>query len=181
MDLNKTMLIGRITQDPELKTTPTGQSVASFSLATNWTDQTGQKQERVEFHNIVAWRRLGEICGQYLRKGSKVYIEGHLETRNWTAQDGTKRYRTEIIANNMIMLDSKGGGAAPMPGNTPGFTSSAQGQAPTQNFSPTAPRQAAPQINNEPPTISQEDPVKEPMSGEANPQEDDIKVEDIPF
>src|SRR5210317_85441 len=110
MDLNKAMIIGRLTRDPELRTTPSGSSVASFSLATNlvWTDQQGQKQERVEYHNIVAWRKLADICGQYLRKGSKIYIEGRLQTRDWEGQDGVKRYRTEIIADNMIMLDRAG-------------------------------------------------------------------------
>src|SRR3989339_20971 len=107
MNLNKAMIIGNLTRDPELRNTPSGAAVASFSVATNlvWKDQSGQKQEKVEFHNIVAWRKLGEICGQYLRKGSKVYIEGRLQTRDWTGQDGVKRYRTEIIADNMIMLD----------------------------------------------------------------------------
>lgn len=111
MDLNKAMIIGRLTKDPEIKSTPSGQNVASFSIATNftWTDQSGQKQEKVEFHNIVAWRKLADIIGQYLKKGSKVYIEGRLQTRDWAGQDGVKRYRTEILAENMIMLDSKGG------------------------------------------------------------------------
>lgn len=122
MNLNKAMLIGNVTRDPEIKTTPSGQSVTSFSVATNlvWTDQSGQKQERVEFHNIVAWRKLAEICGQYLRKGSKIYIEGRLQTRDWAGQDGVKRYRTEIIAENMIMLDRQNAsvgstGSAPLP------------------------------------------------------------------
>ena len=85
MDLNKVMLIGRVTKDPDARTTPTGQSVASFSVATNarWKDQQGQLQERGEFHNIVAWRKLADICKQYLHKGSKVYIEGRLQTRSW--------------------------------------------------------------------------------------------------
>lgn len=111
MNLNKAMIIGNLVRDPEVKTTPSGQSVASFSIATNfvWTDQSGQKQERPEYHNIVAWRRLAEICGQYLKKGSKVYLEGRLQTRDWVGQDGVKKYRTEIVAENMIMLDSKGG------------------------------------------------------------------------
>ncbi|MBI1961154.1 MAG: single-stranded DNA-binding protein [Parcubacteria group bacterium] len=113
MDLNKVMLIGNITQDPEVRTTPSGVSVTSFGLATNfvWTDQQGQKQEKAEFHNIVAWRRLAEIMGQYLHKGSKVYIEGRLQTSSWEDQSGNKRYRTEVIAENMIMLDRKGQGS----------------------------------------------------------------------
>ncbi len=112
MNLNKAMIIGNIVRDPEMKSTPNGQNVTSFSIATNlvWTDQSGQKQEKVEFHNIVAWRRLAEIAGQYLKKGSKVYVEGRLQTRSWDDPSGVKKYRTEIIAENMIMLDSKGGG-----------------------------------------------------------------------
>jgi len=110
MNLNKAMVIGNLTRDPEVKTTPSGQTVASFGVATNlvWTDQSGQKQEKVEFHNIIAWRKLAEICGQYLKKGSKVYIEGRLQTNSWDGQDGSKRYRTEIVCENMIMLDRAG-------------------------------------------------------------------------
>ncbi|MBU2575788.1 single-stranded DNA-binding protein [Patescibacteria group bacterium] len=109
MDLNKVMLIGRVTQDPEVRTTPSGIAVTSFGLATNlyWNDQQGQRQEKVEFHNIVAWRKLAEICGQYLHKGSKVYLEGRLQTNSWDDQSGNKRYRTEVITDNMIMLDRK--------------------------------------------------------------------------
>jgi len=119
MNLNKAMIIGNITRDPELRNTPSGQSVASFSVATNliWTDQSGQQQKKTEFHNIIAWRKLAEVCSKYLHKGSKVFIEGRLQTTDWTGQDGVKRYRTEIIAENMIMLDSKGG--APMSGANP--------------------------------------------------------------
>ncbi len=110
MDLNRVMIIGRLTRDPELRSLTTGRSVASFSVATGraWTDANGQKQKQSEFHNIVAWAKLAEIANQYLRKGSKVYIEGRLQTRDWTAQDGTKRTRTEIVAENFIMLDAKG-------------------------------------------------------------------------
>lgn len=111
MNLNKAMIIGNLTRDPELRNTPSGQSVASFSVATNlvWIDQSGQQQKKTEFHNVIAWRKLAEICSKYLHKGSKVYIEGRLQTTDWTGQDGVKRYRTEIVADNMIMLDSKGG------------------------------------------------------------------------
>lgn len=121
MNLNKAMIIGNITRDPEVRTTPQGTSVCNFSVATNliWTDASGQRQEKAEFHNIVAWRKLAEICGQYLRKGSKVYIEGRLQTREWEGQDGIKRYRTEIIAENMIMLDRAGAGTAKSEGAAP--------------------------------------------------------------
>jgi len=116
MNLNKAMIIGNLTRDPEIRNTPAGVPVASFSVATNYiyTDQSGQKQEKAEFHNVVAWRRLAEICGQYLKRGSKVFIEGRMQTRDWMGQDGVKRYRTEIIAENMIMLDRAGGGSRPM-------------------------------------------------------------------
>ncbi|MBU1992299.1 single-stranded DNA-binding protein [Patescibacteria group bacterium] len=112
MSLNRVQLIGNLTRDPELRQIPGGQSVASFGVATNmrWKDQSGETQNKTEFHNIVAWRKLAEICGQYLRKGSKVFIEGRLQTRDWEGEDGVKRYRTEIVADNMIMLDRKGEG-----------------------------------------------------------------------
>jgi single-strand DNA-binding protein len=110
--LNKAMVIGNLTRDPEIRNTPSGQTVASFSVATNlvWNDQSGQQQSKTEFHNIIAWRKLGEICGQYLSKGIKVYIEGRLQTSEWTSPDGNKRQRTEIIADNMIILTPKGSG-----------------------------------------------------------------------
>jgi len=121
MNLNKAMIIGNLTRDPELRNTPSGQSVVSFSVATNlvWTDQSGQQQKKTEFHNIVAWRKLAEICAKYLKKGSKVYLEGRLQTTDWQGQDGVKRYRTEIVAENMIMLDGRGG--SPMDGGA-GFS-----------------------------------------------------------
>jgi single-strand DNA-binding protein len=111
MSLNRAQLIGNLTRDPEMRQIPGGSAVASFSIATNftWNDQQGQKQEKVEFHNIVAWRKLAEICGQYLKKGSKVFIEGRMQTRDWEGEDGVKRYRTEIVADNMIMLSGKSG------------------------------------------------------------------------
>lgn len=109
MDLNKAQIIGRITQDLELKQTPNGQSVISFSVATNrnWTDSSWIKQEQVEFHNVVLWGKLAEIAQQYLKKWSKLFIEWRIQTRSWEAQDWTKRYKTEIVWENMIMLDSK--------------------------------------------------------------------------
>lgn len=111
MSLNRAQIIGNITRDPEIRQIPGGSSVATFSVATNfsWTDQSGQKQEKAEFHNVVAWRKLADICGQYLKKGMKVYIDGRIQTRDWEGEDGVKRYRTEIIIENMIMLDRKGG------------------------------------------------------------------------
>lgn len=123
------MIIGNLTRDPELRNTASGQSVASFGVATNliWTDQSGQQQKKTEFHNIVAWRKLAEICAKYLHKGSKVYIEGRLQTTDWTGQDGVKRYRTEIVAENMIMLDNKGAGTGGS-GGISGKTENAQSE-----------------------------------------------------
>lgn len=110
MSLNRVQLIGNLTRDPEVKQLPGGQVVATFSIATNmtWKDQSGQQQTKSEFHNVVVWRKLAEICGQYLKKGGKVFVEGRLQTRDWEGEDGVKRYRTEVVVENMIMLDSKG-------------------------------------------------------------------------
>ncbi len=115
MNLNRAMIIGNLTRDPELRTTAAGQSVCTLGVATNrvWTDAKGQKQEEVEFHSVVAWGKLAEICSQYLAKGRKVYLEGRLKTREWQGQDGAKKQRTEIIAENMIMLDRGQGVSAP--------------------------------------------------------------------
>jgi single-strand DNA-binding protein len=111
-DLNKVMLIGRLGQDPELKYTQSGIAVAKFTMATNqqWKDQDGNTQDRTEWHNVVAWRRLAEICSEYLKKGSKVYLEGSLSTSSWEDENKKKHYRTEVVLNDMIMLDAKGSG-----------------------------------------------------------------------
>ena len=111
--LNKVMLIGHLGKDPEMRFTQSGMAVANFTMATSevWTDKaTNDKKERTEWHRIVAFGKLGEICGQYLAKGKQVYVEGRLQTRSWD-QDGVTRYTTEIVANDMQMLDSKGAGA----------------------------------------------------------------------
>lgn len=155
MDLNKVMLIGRLTRDPESRTTPQGATVVNFSIATSrvWKDQAGKQQEATEFHNIVAWRKLAEICAQYLKKGRQVYLEGHLQTRSWDDQSGQKKYRTEIILDNMIMLGSKSDNAG-----SSSYTAPAQEQ---QSYSP-QPSQA--------------------MSVAAAPVSDEeIRIEDIPF
>jgi single-strand DNA-binding protein len=116
--VNKVILVGRLGKDPEIRSIPSGTSVAKFSIATDdrYTDKNGEKQERTEWHNIVAWGKLAEICGQYLRKGKLVYIEGSIRTDSWDDKEtGQKRYRTDIVANVMQMLDRKGdenGGAA---------------------------------------------------------------------
>ncbi len=154
MDLNKATIIGRLTRDPEVRSTPSGQSVANFAVATNyvWKDSSGQKQDRPEYHDVVAWGKLAEIVSQYLTKGRRVYIEGRLQTRDWTGNDGVRRYKTEIIAENMIMLDGpRGSGQAPAAG------------APTMGTS--GPDFGAPPAGPAEPAVT----------------DDEIKVEDIPF
>ncbi|MFA6551458.1 MAG: single-stranded DNA-binding protein [Patescibacteria group bacterium] len=173
MNLNRATLIGNLTRDPEVRTTPSGQTVASFSIATNfsWTDQSGQRQQKAEFHNIVAWRKLGEICGAYLKKGKQVYIEGRLQTRDWVGQDGIKHNRTEIIADNMIML-----------GGTPsGGSGYAPAAAPVRPMAPAmhnSPMEEIPTIDQEVPSSFATDNFSSPMEADA---EEDIKVENIPF
>lgn len=110
--LNKVMLIGNLTRDPNLRFTPTSTAVCSFGIATNraWTPADGgEKQERVDFHNIVAWSKLAEICGQLLHKGDKVYLEGRIQTRDWKTEDGQEKRITEIVIDNMMILNSRGG------------------------------------------------------------------------
>jgi|SRR5579859_3161640 len=110
--LNKVQLIGNLTRDPELRYTPNGNAVCTFGLATNrtWTTDSGEKREEVDFHRIVAWNKLAELCSQFLTKGRKVYVEGRLSTRNWTGQDGTQKSTTEVVIDDMILLDNKQGG-----------------------------------------------------------------------
>jgi single-strand DNA-binding protein len=108
--VNRAFLIGRLGRDPELRYTTSGTPVASFSIATDerWVDSGGNRQTRTEWHNIVAWSKLAEICGQYLKKGKLVFIEGRIQTREWDDRDGNKRRTTEIVASNMQMLDRGG-------------------------------------------------------------------------
>lgn len=178
MDLNKAMLIGNITRDPELRSTPSGQSVANFSVATNrvWKDSnSGERRESAEFHNIVAWGRLAEICGQYLRKGSKIFVEGRLQTRSWQGQDGNKRYITEVVMENMIMLDRKPPASPSLGGQgVSPFQPSASSQASQPPASPnrgeqTPSAQPTPPQPEEIPTI------------QIDENQDEVKIEDIPF
>ncbi|MBV9495300.1 MAG: single-stranded DNA-binding protein [Acidobacteria bacterium] len=109
--VNRVILVGRLGKDPEVRSTPSGSNVAKFTIATDerYTDRNGERQERTEWHNIVAWGKLAEICGQYLKKGKLVYIDGSIRTDSWDDKEsGQKKYRTEIIANNMQMLDRRG-------------------------------------------------------------------------
>ncbi|HHH12539.1 MAG TPA: single-stranded DNA-binding protein [Candidatus Moranbacteria bacterium] len=158
MNLNKVQIIGRLTRDPELRTTPSGQNVASFSVATTfrWVDKNGQKQEKPEFHNVVAWGRQAEIIAQYFTKGQEIYVEGRLQTRDWQDKDsGKKMYRTEIILEK-FEFGAKPAGAAGA-GSTGGGAKAA------------APAAGAAAVEEEIPTINLDD------------EKDDINVEDVPF
>lgn len=121
--VNKVILLGNLGADPEVRFTPSGQAVANFRLATtdSWTDKaTGQRQERTEWHRIVVWGKLGELCGEYLRKGRQCYVEGRLQTREWQDRDGQRRWTTEIVASEVVFLGGRGDGA-PASGSGGGF------------------------------------------------------------
>lgn len=158
MYLNKVYLIGNLTQDPEFKALPSGSSVVSFSIATNrtWTDKQGQRQETAEYHNVVAYGKQAETINQYLKKGSLLFVEGRLQTRSWEAQDGQKKYRTEIIVDT-FQFGPKGSGVS---------TSNAQSR-PIQT------------TNSRPKPASIRTPQEELPT--VNIDEDEIDLEEIPF
>lgn len=124
--VNRVILVGHLGKDPEVRYTPNGQAVANFTIATSdtWTDKGGQKQERTEWHRIVAWAKLAELCGEYLAKGRQVYVEGRIQTRQWEDRDGQKRYTTEILASQIVFLGGRGEG---MGGGSSGGGSSGGG------------------------------------------------------
>ncbi|MCK4800147.1 single-stranded DNA-binding protein [Candidatus Parcubacteria bacterium] len=161
MNFNKAIIIGRVTKDPETRTTPNGQTVASIGVASNrvWNTNSGEKQEKVEYHSIVAWGKLAEICGQYLTKGQLVLFEGRLETRTWDGQDGIKRSKTEIIAENMQM----------------GPRARAQEGGSTYQTNQNNQVAEEPVQNNTDQNQANEQTPKNPSNDE------EIKIEDIPF
>lgn len=152
--LNRVQLIGNLTRDPELRYTPQGTAVCTIGLATNrsWTTDSGEKKEEVEYHRIIAWNKLGELCSQLLVKGRKIYVEGRLSNRSWTAQDGQQKNLTEIVIDDMIILDSKREGAG------------------SDDFAPQA----------EAPKASKKAKKEESEEDAPAPQED-INPDDIPF
>jgi single-strand DNA-binding protein len=152
MNVNKVIIVGRLTRDPELRTTPSGQTVANIGVATNrfWKDKNGQKQDKTEFHNLILWGRLAEIAGQYLLKGQEAYFEGRLESRSYKGKDGVDRKVTEIVAENM-QLGAK-----------------AQGGSSFNQSAPARPAAQAPVEENIPTINLDEEP------GE-------VKIEDVPF
>ncbi len=175
MNLNKVFLIGRLAADPEGRTTPSGQQVSTLRIATNrvWNDKNGQKQEQVEFHTIVAWGNLADIATKYLKKGQLAFFEGRLQTRSWQGTDGVKRYRTEIVAENLQL----GPKAAGMGGGN--YEPSAP------SFAKTTPNKASSSqdMDDQIPVIEPDAPLNNPIGKEtgSDVEEGEIDLKDIPF
>lgn len=157
MNVNKVILVGRLTRDPDMRTTTSGQQVATLSMATNnfWTDKGGTRQERTEYHTVILWGRLAEIAGQYLTKGQECYVEGRLQSREYTAKDGTERKVTATVGETMQRGSRAQGGA--------------QSQSAPRNTAPAATKSAPVPAEEEIPTINLDD------------EKDEIKIEDVPF
>lgn len=179
MNLNKVFIIGRLVADPEARTTPGGQTVVTLRIATNrvWNNRnTSEKQEQVEFHTVVAWGRLAEIVQKYLLKGQLAFFEGRLQTRSWQGTDGVKRYRTEIVAENLQL--------GPKAGNPSAGSSSGQASQYQQSNRP-ASRPQVPAQNekdqDEIPIIDEEAPVSNPVIADSEIEETEIDLKDIPF
>ncbi len=170
--LNRVQLIGNLTRDPELRYTPQGTAVCTIGLATNRTwvpSDGGDRQEETEYHRVVAWAKLAEICSQLLYKGRKVYVEGRLQTRKWTGQDGNEREVTEVVIDNMIALGNPKGGGKSGYGDDEG--------AYEYDYQPTGEAQAQPVTSAEPVEVAAEEPAKE----EQKSKEEVIDTDDIPF
>lgn len=164
--LNKVMLIGNLTRDPELRYTPQGTAVCTFGLATNrsWQPSDGsERQESTEFHRIVCWQKLAELCAQLLFKGRKVYVEGRLQTRNWTSKDGQERTTTEVVIDNMIILDSK----------------RKDDQEESEEGEPEVTEPAT--AEEESPAKAKETKTEENKKEEEKPAKEEVKADDIPF
>lgn len=164
--LNRALVIGNLTRDPEMRYTPNGQAVCNFSVASNrrWKDKDGNNQEQTEFHNVVAWGKLAEFASQWLHKGNRVYVEGRLQTRNWEAQDGSKKSRTEIVVENFIPLTPKG------------FSETS-----SDNQSMPEDAEEFPIKNEEPKTKKTEKKDKEEPASAADSELEEINLDEIPF
>lgn len=187
--LNKVMLIGNVTRDPELRYTPQGNAVCQVGLATNrsWKTESGEMREEAEFHRLVAWNKLGELCSQLLTKGRKIYVEGRLQTRTFTGSDNAQHTITEIVIDDMILLDSRmgqgmaqnpGGNFGPAPRQTP--SAAAANQAPVMDEANAAPSDMgqAPVASNAKGKKKAAPPVEAPSE---EPMKEDVNIDDIPF
>lgn len=175
--LNKVMLIGNLTRDPEMRYTPNGAGVCSFGLATNrsWSSgEGGERREETEFHRIVAWNKLAELCAQLLTKGRKVYIEGRLQTRNWEGPEGEKRNATEIVAEDMVLLDSRRDGAGPMDSQETSYKSEA-------DATPVDDVDSAPEEKDDKKKAGKKKDDEKPKKEEDKEDSDEINIDDIPF
>jgi len=171
MNLNKVFLIGRMASDPEFRTTSGGQEVATLRMVTNrvWNDRTsGQRNESSEFHTVVVWGRLAQIANQYLNKGGLVMIEGRLQTRSWEGQDGVKRYRTEIVAENLQLGPKPKSGEISKEGTKPPFAKAPEA------------KEEIPIINEDEPPHSSTDSGSEPPA-ESEIEEEEVQLKDVPF
>lgn len=168
--LNKVTLIGNLTRDPELRYTPTGAAVCTIGLATNrsWVTDSGEKKEETEFHRVVAWNKLAELCSQLLAKGRKVYVEGRLRTSTWQTQDGSQRSTTEIVIEDMIVLDSK----------RPGSDDSGGEQRASR---PAAPKQAVENNSKEQKQEDEKEHAQEEPKGDTQTGSEEVNPDDIPF
>jgi single-strand DNA-binding protein len=175
--LNKVQLIGNMTRDPELRYTPQGTAVCTFGLATNrsWTTEGGEKKEETEFHRIVVWNKLAELCSQLLFKGRRIYIEGRLQTRSWTGQDNVAHQTTEIVASDMLILDNKRAEG--------GEGTEAGGPEPVEEVVSAEEQQTTKKEEQEPKSKSktEKDEEKKEEKPEKNEDEGEIKSGDIPF
>ncbi len=158
-NVNLAIIMGNLTRDPELRYTPNGQPVTSFGVATNrsWKDANGEKKDEVEFHEVVVWGKLAELCNQYLTKGRKVHVMGRLQTRSWEGQDGAKRQKTEIVAQDIAFVDSRKDSA---------------------DFTTGEPQGTAAKSS---PKKSKQDKDTESVSDKASTDEEEINIDDIPF
>jgi len=183
--LNRAMIIGNATRDPEMRYTPNGQAVANFGVATNrkWKTQTGDMQEKTEFHDIVAWGKLAEITSQIIKKGGRIYVEGRLETRNWEAPDGAKRQKTEIVADNIIALSSRSemggqsisGGSSVAPATSPSSQTSSGSQV-TSN-----PHEGVDSVPKEDESQAPSEGASKKDKKESKDGDEEIDLNDIPF